>query len=131
MRHVFLILLIGAFIGSAFTYVISIFEDSEYIRVYVLDKDMCTPKAYSIIMNDEVVNVFDGKIETESPHIVSGASALIRFFPEYNGQEMHKYRVKAEYLDCEALMSGEREAERGRLIYEWIENRKFKHEIRA
>lgn len=90
MKHLFLVL-IGIFIGSGFTYVISIFEDSEYISVYVLDKDMCTPKAYSIIMNGEMVNVFGGKIETENPHIVSGASALIRFFPKYNGQEMHKY----------------------------------------
>ena len=130
MKHLLLVL-IGIFIGSCFTYVISIFGDSEYISVYVLDKDMCKPKAYSIIMNDEVVNVFGGKVETENPHIISGSSTLIRFFPKYNGQEMHKYRVKAEYLDCEPLMSGERESERGRLIYEWIENRKFKHEIRA
>ena len=129
LKYIFLILM-SIFIGSLLTYSMCAF-DKEYVIVKILDNDECSPKSYSIVMSNSVVKVLGDQIRTESPDIALGASAEIYFVPSYNGKDKHAYKIVAEYLDCETLISEEREAERGRLIYEWIKKRKFEHTVRA
>jgi len=129
MKFVITILL-GIFLGVVTTHLVSAFNQ-EYIQVRIIDNGNCSAISYSVVMKNLKVTVSENQIESENTSVASNSEAMIYFLPKYNGEDKHRYQVKAEYSDCETIISEEREAERGRLIYEWIENRKFKHQIRA
>lgn len=128
MKLIFIIL-ISILIGSYTTSFFSAF-DTEYIRVRILDNDKCTAISYSLVTKNLKVTVSGDLIESENTSIALNSEATLYFLPKYNGENKHRYRVQAEYSDCESLLSEEREAERGRLIYEWIKGGKFKHHVR-
>jgi len=99
--------------------------------VRILDNDNCTTTSNSIITTSGIeVIVLGEQIISEYTSVASTSEAFIYFYPKYNKRKIYSYKVKAEYSNCETLISESREAQRGRLIYEWIENRKFKHQVR-
>ena len=120
---------IGVLLGTGGMYVASVLDGHEYFTVRILDNDKCSDPVYSILMQGYSVRVSDDQIRP--PHIAREAEAFIHVMPAYNGETKHRYRVTAEYSDCETVQSDEREVERGRILYEWIDNGKIRHQVRA
>ena len=124
--------IIGVFLFGAFCmYLLTALSDKDYFTVRILDNDKCSNPHYSILMKGYRIQVSKDQIETQYPTVARGSEAFIYIMPPYNGKRKHQYRVIAEYTDCEKIQSSEREAERGRVIYEWIEGGKVTQQVRS
>lgn len=93
------------------------------ITIVISDYSTCSDGSYTVVLNDRSIN-YSGK-QTERNHTAGSVpDGVVGFLARVDGQVddagLIDYRIKAEYSDCETIISEKRQVKPRRFIHESI-----------
>lgn len=124
--------LVGAgFVLGHFTN--SVFHES--VAILITDYSKCSEGSYTVVLSEKSIN-YSGK-QTEKNHTAGSVpddvvSFLVRADGKVDDAGLIDYQIKAEYSDCETIISDRRRVKPKQVIYESInDNMQISHLIRS
>lgn len=118
-------------LGLVLGWILASLDDDRFV-IRILDNSRCTAPIYTIITKEQSIVVTGEQIDYEGAVTPNGAEAFISVsqapFTESNSRS---YAVKAEYDDCDTILSEYREVKYGWILYEFIDDNEIKHTVRS
>lgn len=120
-------LLLGLILG----WILASLEEDRFV-IRIIDNSRCTAPTYTIITNEQSTVVTGDQINYEGAVAPNGAEAFVSVSqPPFTEGNNRSYAVKAEYNDCETILSGYRDVKYGWILYEFIDDNEIKHTVRS
>ncbi len=125
MKRGILLLIVLALVGCG-----NPAEQSDF-QIVIFDDSKCENPTYTVELEEKSVVIKGDQVGREKTGILANVESQINISPIPGKEDWVVYVLRAEYGDCEELVSEERKVKPGWYIYEFIRDEKIEHNVRA
>lgn len=118
-------------LGLVLGWILASLDDDRFV-IRIIDDSRCAAPTYTIITEEQSIVVTGDQLDYDGAISPNGAEAFISVSrPPFTEEKNLKYAVKAEYNNCETILSEYRDVEYGWILYEFIDDNEIKHTVRS